>query len=177
MSVPGRRRDDAVLNRVAHLAGFGPPVQIAYSVADVDDAAALWQSRFGAGPFVLRRHIELSNVRISGAPGTFDHSSAYGQWGDIMVELVQQHTPAIGAPIGIHHCAYFVEDLDGAQRALIDAGFPELLWAQVAGSSTAFAYHDARPTLGHLIEVYVGTPRLREFYVHIRSLAVTAAAT
>jgi Glyoxalase/Bleomycin resistance protein/Dioxygenase superfamily len=171
MSISGRRRDDAVLNPISRLAGFGPPVQIAYSVVDVDEAAAMWQSRFGAGPFVIRRRIELANVRIAGSPGSFDHSSAYGQWGDVMVELVQQHTTAIGAPVGIHHCAYFVEDLDAAQSALVDAGFPELLWAQVAGSSTAFAFHDARPTLGHLIEIYVGTLRLREFYAHIRSLA------
>jgi hypothetical protein len=147
-------------------------VQIAYCVADVEEAAVMWQSQFGAGPFVIRRHIELENVRIAGAPGTFDHSSAYGQWGEIMVELVQQHTPVIGAPMGIHHCAYFVDDLETAQLTLVDAGFPELLWAQVAGSSTAFAYHDAHPTLGHLIEVYVGTPRLREFYAHIRSLSL-----
>jgi Glyoxalase/Bleomycin resistance protein/Dioxygenase superfamily len=121
---------------------------------------------------VIRRNIGLESVRIAGAPGTFDHSSAYGQWGEVMVELVQQHTAPIGAPTGIHHCAYFVDDLDVAQRSLVDAGFPELLWAQVAGSSTAFAFHDARPTLGHLIEVYVKTPRLHEFYVYIRSLSL-----
>jgi catechol 2,3-dioxygenase-like lactoylglutathione lyase family enzyme len=156
------------------LAGIGAPVQIAYCVADVDEAAARWQSRFRAGPFVVRRHIELVNVRIAGAPGTFDHSSAYGQWGDIMVELVQQHASPdgpIGSPAGIHHCAYFVDDVKEAQNALVAAGFPELLWAQVVGSTTAFAFHDARSTLGHLIEIYVGTPRLREFYAHIRSLA------
>jgi catechol 2,3-dioxygenase-like lactoylglutathione lyase family enzyme len=153
------------------LAGFGPPVQIAYSVADVDDASRLWQEQFGAGPFVIRRHIELGAVRVSGQPGSFDHSSAYGQWGDVMVELVQQHTPVLGAPQGIHHCAYFVEDMDAAQRSLIDAGFAEVLWAQVSGSTTTFAFHDATSVLGHLIEIYEGTPRLREFYAHIRSLA------
>ena len=157
---------------MSRLAGFGAPVQIAYAVDDVEAAASLWRERFGAGPFVIRSHIELDSVRIAGESTTFDHSSAYGQWGDVMVELVQQHTPSIGAARGLHHCAYFVEDVEAAQLALTEVGYPELLFANVAGSSTAFAFHDARPTLGHLIEIYEGTPRLREFYAYIRSLAL-----
>ena len=46
---------------------------------------------FGAGPFFLRRHIPLASVTYRGTPATFDHTSAYGQWGAVMVELVQDH--------------------------------------------------------------------------------------
>ena len=59
---------------------------------------------------------------IRGTPGTFDHSSAYGQWGAIMVELVEDHGdgpspvrdmfPPDGS--GLHHLAFFVDDLDAA---------------------------------------------------------------
>lgn len=156
---------------MSRLVGFGAPVQIAYAVDDVDAAALLWRERFGAGPFVIRRHIELESVRVHGQPGSFDHSSAYGQWGDVMVELVQQHTPAVGASMGLHHCAYFVDDVGTAQQSLEAAGYPEALWARVLGSPTAFAFHDARESLGHFIEIYEATPRLREFYAHIRSIA------
>ncbi len=47
--------------------------------------------QFGAGPFFVRQHIALLDVVIRGRPGTFDHSSAYGQWGHVMVELVEDH--------------------------------------------------------------------------------------
>lgn len=157
---------------MSRLVGFGPPVQIAYAVDDVEAAASLWQERFGAGPFVTRHHIELEQVQINGQPGAFDHSSAYGQWGDVMVELVQQHTPPVGSARGLHHCAYFVADVGTAQRSLEAAGYPEVLRATVLGSPTAFAFHDATATLGHLVEIYEATPRLRKFYAHIRSLAV-----
>jgi catechol 2,3-dioxygenase-like lactoylglutathione lyase family enzyme len=151
--------------------GFGPPVQIAYAVTDVEAAASVWQAKFGAGPFVFRKHIELAEIQINGQPGSFDHSSAYGQWGDVMVELVQQHSRPLGAASGIHHCAFFVDDFGAAQQALVAAGFPEVLRARVAGSSTMFAFHDATTPLGHLVEIYEGSERLREFYAYIRSLA------
>ena len=35
---------------------------------------------------------------------------------------------------------------------------------------TEFAFHDARATLGHLIEIYEPSPPLRDFYAHVRGL-------
>ena len=98
---------------------LGAPVQIAYAVRDAEAAAASWASKFRAGPFFVRRHIAVSEVRHRGAPSVFDHTSAYGQWGDVMVELVQDHTvgPSPVADVvgpggeGLHHLAYFVDDL------------------------------------------------------------------
>jgi catechol 2,3-dioxygenase-like lactoylglutathione lyase family enzyme len=144
--------------------GLEGPVQVAYSVSNVHDAAVSWTLRFGAGPFIIREHIELRIARVNGSNGVFDHSSAYGQWGDVMVELVQQHTPPLGAEVGLHHCAYFVDDLGATQRRLTEAGFPEVLYAEVSPTGTAFAFHDARTELGHLIEIYEGAPGLRSFY-------------
>jgi catechol 2,3-dioxygenase-like lactoylglutathione lyase family enzyme len=157
-------------------------VQVAYAVNDVHTAAEEWTGRFGVGPFVIREHIELESVRIEGRSGSFDHSSAYGQWGDVMLELVQQHTtqggalhggaPHVGATRGLHHMAFFVDDMAGVAANLTKAGIPELLHAQVAGSTTEFAFHDARETLGHLIEIYEPTERLRSFYEYVRSLSL-----
>ena len=158
---------------------LGPPVQIAYAVDDLDAAAAEWSARFGAGPFFVREHITVSDVRYRGAPGSFDHSSAYGQWGDVMVELVKDHTigPSPVADVvgaggsGLHHLAYFVDDLATAQSALVQLGWPEALWAQTP-SGVAFAFHDATATLGHMVELYEGTPGLRGFYAMVRGAAL-----
>ena len=97
---------------------LGPPVQIAYAVVDARAAAHEWAERFGAGPFFLAEHIPVTDVVHRGVPGEFDHTSAYGQWGEIMVELVQDHGTGPSAvrdlyapgETGLHHLAYFVDE-------------------------------------------------------------------
>ncbi len=158
---------------------LGPPVQIAYAVTDLDVAARQWTERFGAGPFFVNEHIAVVNVRYRGAAGSFDHSSAYGQWGEVMVELVKDHTvgPSPVADVvgpggtGLHHLAYFVDDLATAQSGLCRLGWPEALRAQTP-SGFAFAFHDAVGTVGHMIEIYEATPALRGFYTMVREAAV-----
>ena len=147
--------------------GLTNPVQIAYGVPDVRSAAARWV-RWGVGPFFVADHIAVDNVRVDGAPSSFDHSSAYAWWGDVMIELICQHgTPTVVAPSGVHHVAFFVDDLTATQDELVATGHPEVLYAQTPGGQ-AFAMHDARPTLGHLIEIYEPTPRLTGFYDMVR---------
>jgi Glyoxalase/Bleomycin resistance protein/Dioxygenase superfamily len=154
-------------------------VQIAYAVPDVDVAARHWAGAHGAGPFFLNRHIAVSEVRYRGAPGSFDHSSAYGQWGAVMVELVQDHTvgPSPVADVvgvggsGLHHVAFFVDSLPSASAALTAQDWPEALFAMTSGGQ-AFMFHDATATLGHMVEIYEGTPRLRGFYSMVAEAAV-----
>ena len=108
----------------------------------------------------------------------FDHTSAYGQWGDVMVELVQDHTagPSPVADVvgpageGLHHLAYFVHDLPAASASLQEAGWPEALFARTS-SGQAFAFHDATATLGHMIEIYEPTPGLIGFYAMVKNAA------
>ncbi len=152
---------------------LGAPVQIAYGVDDVRGAAARWVAR-GVGPFFVSDHIAVRNVRVGGAASTFDHSSAYGQWGSVMVELICQHNHDDGSaepfvvPHGIHHVAHIVDDFAAAQRELIAAGRPEALYAETV-TGMPFAMHDARLELGHHIEIYEGTDRLRGFYDMVRT--------
>jgi hypothetical protein len=147
----------------------GGPVQVAYGVTDVRTAALRWSAR-GAGPFFVREHIAVDDVAVEGRPGVFDHSSAYGQWGTIMVELVAVHEPMTLACIGLHHMAFFVASHDQAAAELAGAGLPEALRAR-AGASR-FSFHDARPELGHLIEIYEATGTLRRFYAMVAEAAL-----
>ena len=157
---------------------LGSPVQIAYAVRDVDTAAASWAATRGAGPFFVRRHIQVHDVRYRGLPSSFDHTSAYGQWGALMVELVQDHTPGpspvadvVGAGgVGLHHVAFFVEDLGAASEALVEMGWPEALYARTA-SGQAFVFHDSVAELGHMIEIYEGSEGLRTFYARVAAAA------
>lgn len=152
---------------------LGPPVQLAYAVAEVRAAAAWWERHLGAGPFVISEHIALASARIHGVDGPgsgFDHSSAYGQWGEVMVELVAEHTAPLGADVGLHHVAYFAASIDETAAELTALGFPEIMRAATA-TGAEFAFHDARAQLGHLIEIYEPSERLLGFYAHVRSLA------
>ncbi len=169
----------AVMGNSAALGlGLGPPVQIAYAVPDVFAAARHWAAAFGAGPFLVRSHIPVAEVMYRGAPGVFDHSSAYGQWGSIMVELVQDHGSEPSAvremysadESGLHHLAFFVDDLDAATAGLAAAGMP-LAMSATSGGGVRFHFIDAVATHGHMLELYEPTERLHRFYADVAAAA------
>ena len=154
------------MTRLRSLAGG--PVQLAYCVADVRAAAVDWVGR-GAGPFVVRDHIPLDDTWVADGSGLFDHSSAYGQWGDVMVELVAVHSPLGLRTVGLHHMAFFVPSFGDALEELTAAGYPCVMRARAGG--TDFAFHDARDALGHYIEIYEGSDGLRAFYAAVATAA------
>jgi hypothetical protein len=155
------------------MSSLGRPVQLAYAVDDVWAGAARWAAVSGAGPFFVAAHIDVPTAIVRGEPGAFDHSSAYGQWGDVMVELVHEHTPALGpAAPAPHHVAFMVESLADAIVECTDVGWPVLLHA-TTGSGQQFAFCDARADLGHLVELYEPSDRLRGFYAFVAAAATS----
>jgi catechol 2,3-dioxygenase-like lactoylglutathione lyase family enzyme len=156
------------------VAGLGRPVQIAYAVPDAVEAAHRWAADFGAGPFFVRRHIPIASVTYRGEQSAFDHTSAYGQWGDVMVELVEDHTkgpsvvhdlfPAGGS--GLHHLAFFVPDVTAATALLNERGWPTAMEA-VTASGVRFHFVDSSATLGHMIELYERSDALATFYERV----------
>ena len=156
---------------------LGSVVQIAYMVDDVAAAAEEFSFRTGAGPFFVRRN-RVTNARGPGdTVGGFDHSSAYGQWGRVQVELVQTHTaePAEFAETTlarnrIHHVAIMVSSFDDQQRRYAEMGWPALLTATTRNGNN-FAFHDARPQLGHLVEIYEPRPTILALYCKVADAA------
>ena len=147
------------------------PVQVAYAVTDVAAAAARFAASTRAGPFFVIEHVALSEARVNGRPGTFDHSSAYGQWGEVMVELVEEHSdPRLVTPPSIHHLAYMVSDLRAAVAWCVGNGWAEALFARTIGGQE-FAFCDARAELGHLVEMYEPSERLLGFYAMVAAAA------
>jgi len=144
----------------------GGPVQVAYGIdpgAGIESAARWWVEHQGAGPFFVRHHIPVTEVALAGGrPGTFDHSSAYGQWGGLMVELVAIHDPPELRSVGLHHVAHVVDSYAHASSELTARGWPPVL--QATAGTTRFAFHDARADLGHLIEIYPASDALLGFY-------------
>lgn len=156
-----------------------PAVQIAYFVSDIRSAAERMHRSFGAGPFYVIENIRLARAEHRGESCLFVHSSAYGQWGSVMLELVQQDVEGPspfrdlfppGAE-GLHHVATFVDDVEAAIDAYAKAGLPLATRAWTT-SGTQFAFVDARATLGHMIELYVPDAGLQGFYDFIRDASI-----
>lgn len=150
-----------------------PVRQLAYKVNNLEAAIKVHHRQFGSGPFFVARHIALETSQYRGSEMPFDHSSAYGQWGSVMIELVVQHNPDASVlhdmfPFGsgkegLHHAALFVDDLE-ADIARFSADGAPLAQLSVTASGTAFAFIDAREDLGHMLELYEPTPLLTGFY-------------
>ena len=150
---------------------LGPIVQVAYAVENLQEATTSWMELFEVGPFFIKENIPLKNVRVNSKPSTFDHSSAYAQWGSVMIELICEHNEKLVddsikkkkiLPY-IHHCAVFVDDFAKASASLKDSDFKEILYAETA-SGFPFAMHDARKVFGHLLEIYEPNEELTNFY-------------
>lgn len=156
---------------------LGVPVQIAYAVDDVERAAVSFAEQFGAGPFFVRHHPPFATTH-HGGPATFNHSSAYGQWGEMQVELVQfgECSPVSLARVvvttsGLHHMAMFVESLPAEQARLEALGMPCVMLSTTPGG-LQFAFHDAREELGYFVEVYEPAESVQRLYRKVRDAAV-----
>lgn len=154
--------------------GFGRVEQIAFHAPEISLAASRWAPA-GAGPFYLLEHIALAQCLYRGAPAHFDHSSAYGQYRDVMVELIHQHddqpSPVrdmFGATAeGVHHAAVFAADLDAAARVCAGKGF-EIALDATTTTGVRFLMADARAECGVMLELYEPTEAMTKFYAFIR---------
>lgn len=152
--------------------------QIAYHVADPAQAAVECARRFGWGPFYFLEHISLASCSYRGLPSQFDHSSAYGQAGDLMVELITQHDDAPSVireayarhETGIHHVAHFVPDLPNAIQHFSTQGGSIVMDATTV-EGVRFVMMDV-PLLGHYLELYEPTPALTRFYGYIKKKSI-----
>lgn len=157
-----------------------PVRQIAWFVPDIEAAARAHSAAFGSGPYFVFEHVPLAWSEHHGQRVTHDHSSAYGQWGDVMVEFVMQHGddpsafhdmfPAGSGAKGLHHMALWVDELD---QAIADFAAQTMPLAQLSETTTGtrYAFVDATETLGHMLELYEPTEQLTGFYAIVREAA------
>jgi hypothetical protein len=157
----------------------GRLVQIAYRVNDLEAACHEWAAKVGAGPFLVRRHLPVTAVH-NDEPAIYDHSAAFGQWGPVMLELIELHEcePASMREVLEHdrggqpnHFACFVDDLEAASASLEAQGMP-LTMALTSSSGMNVRFHDARHVVGGVLELYVGSEHLRGFYDTVAANAV-----
>lgn len=154
-------------------------IQNAYYVSDLDSAIDRWHRLLGIGPFFVRRHIVLPEVRYRGQAAQLDISAAYVQAGTIQLELVTQHNDAPSAfrdlygpgESGFHHVAVLPDDYDAWIARYVALGYP-VATELVTASGRGAAYMDTRALLGHMVEVYRPSDGLQALY---RDVAAAAA--
>ncbi len=141
-------------------------IQVCFAVSSIEQSAAAWASGAGAGPFfrVGDGSMELTAVRHRGAAAGWSHSTCLGQYGRVMIELIEQYSAwpdslaeqmGVGT-YGLHHLAWLVDDLDAETARLEGMGMRQIMSA-TAGPQE-FRFHDAGDVLGSRIEVYLGEP-------------------
>jgi catechol 2,3-dioxygenase-like lactoylglutathione lyase family enzyme len=142
------------------------PHHVGYVVADIPRAVEWAVAALGAGPFFLVEHLVFDAVTYRGEPAAYDHSSAFGQWGDLKLELTQVHSAqpaglaaALGRP-GPGHVAWLADDLEAETARLTAAGL-ELFHTGRSGPVRA---HWFQTPLGQHVEVLQRAPELLGFY-------------
>jgi hypothetical protein len=154
------------------------PVQIAYHVPDPEAAARRHAAEHGWGPFFLLEHIPLERALYRDRPAKFDHTSAYGQAGDLMVEFIMQHDDEPSAvrdlyardQTGVHHLACFVPNLAATLADLRSRGVAIALDARTR-SGVDFVMADTSAFFGHMLELYEPVEGLTRFYSYVRRAA------
>lgn len=152
-------------------------IQMAWVVADLDEAMLRWFRVNGTGPFLVNRHIKVGESCYRGRAQAVDFSVAMAQAGGVQVELIQQHDASPShyrdtVPPGaeaFHHVAILPDDYDAAVHSYVDQGFA------IAGSGifgdVRFSYVDTTKATGHMVEIVEDLPSIRRFFGAVRKAA------
>jgi catechol 2,3-dioxygenase-like lactoylglutathione lyase family enzyme len=155
-----------------------PLHHVGYVVDDLEASAQRMSAATGAGPFLMLEHVPLADATYRGGPARYDHSTAFAQWGPVIVEISQIHAaePAelqefftTRRPPAIGHVAWLVDDLEAESARLERAGLP-LVHSGSSGSVRA-NWHDGGDLFGHPIEVHRRGVELLGFYETIAAAA------
>ena len=147
---------------------------IGYVVDDLSAAAKRFARQCGAGPFYALEHIVFDEVTYRGEPAVYDHSSAFGWWGPMMVELTQVHDARPAGLVealvkpgnGIGHVGWLADSLEDEIARLEAAGLVPFHTGRIGPVSAV--WFDGGPLLGHPIEVLQRRDELLGFYTMVR---------
>jgi hypothetical protein len=155
--------------------------QMAYVVADIQEAARKHSELFGSGPFFVAKKIPFRSSIYRGKSMPFVHSAAFGQWGDMQVEFMQREDdqPSVltevleitGGRPSTHHKAIIIPDPGKAAHAFETAGYP-IAWEGVMEVGIEVYMVDTRALYGHMIELYEPSAMVDSFYAMVKSAAV-----
>ena len=160
------------------IASLGPIMQLAFVPDDIDAALAHWTKTMGAGPFYRLSHIAADRVLYRGEPTEIDFSVLIGYWGDIQIELIEQHddAPSIYTAWrtqrreGLHHVCLAVDDIAHARAVCTAAGARFEQEVFLPGGVEAF-YVDTGGGPGTMVEVIAPSADMKGLFAMMRDAA------
>jgi methylmalonyl-CoA/ethylmalonyl-CoA epimerase len=158
----------------------GPIHHLAYVVEDLETTVERLVASLGAGPFFVIRDVAFERLTSRGEPATFAHDSAFGQCGNLPIEVMQikrleperVREGFAQPPPQLHHTAYVVapERLAEAREDLERRGLPAFLHATTGDIDSTL--HDAAHTIGHHVELHADSQGLRDIFTMVRETSV-----
>jgi len=159
------------------ITGLGEIMQMAFVPRDFDAALRFWTETMGVGPFFLSEHVRLQDVRYRGRPTDVDFGIAIAYWGDIQIELVQQHNeaPSIykewldAGREGLHHVCLVVDSLEHARSVCAAAGARVIQEGKLSGGEVIYV----EPAEGHgpIVEIIQLPAAAQQAFAAMRAAA------
>jgi hypothetical protein len=157
---------------------WGPIMQIAYVVDDLDAAIDHWTGVMGVGPFYLIERPVLENAYYENEPLTVNMTAALASSNGLQIELILQHDDAPSIYTrrrpegdGVHHMAALTENLQAAIAYVESRGGRRLQGADIPGGG-GLCYVDTGTPAGILELLELRAPIL-ELYESIRVAGAT----
>jgi len=162
---------------VRHIAALGKVMQLAYVPSDFDAALRYWTETIGAGPFYRFDHVAVEGVKVRGVETQVDFSMALGYWGDLQIELIQQHcdTPSVYNSVagagqdGLHHVCILVDSLDEARSVCEAVGAEIVQETRVPGGCAIYVDSGGGP--GTIVEIAEFPQALHDMFAFLREQA------
>lgn len=161
---------------------FGQVVHVAYLVDDIDAAMRQWVEQLGIGPWTCIRNIDLDAVNC-GTPMRLRIHEALAYAGTLQIQLVQSlNDPAEPTPYqsrvvakqwGLHHVAYFSDDIDRDIATAMTQGFERSCEMRSADGHRYIYMRSLRPGPELWIEFLEVFPLITDLYQ--QGIAETAA--
>lgn len=158
---------------------FGPVMQNAYVVPDLEGALDHWTRTMGVGPFFLFEHVEFAQASYRGRDATdIDLTVAIGYWADLQIELIRQNNdvPSIYTEFaardfgGLQHMGVVTESVERDLARVKPLGIEPVLHGTTrAGMRFAYVSTDRHP--GAMIELIESNPQMLRFFEKMRLAA------
>ncbi len=156
---------------------LGTVRQIAYVVADMQQALKYWLDVMQAGPFYLFEHANMDNQIYRGGESNADVSLAVGNSGDVQIELIycENDAPSVYREFldakrsGVHHVGLMPENYAQTYARYVELGFEPAFECNIGG--TDLVYFDTVQKLGHFTELWDNSEAFKNFLAMVKDAA------
>jgi methylmalonyl-CoA/ethylmalonyl-CoA epimerase len=161
------------------LNNFGPVMQNAFVVDDLDATLDHWVNKMGVGPFYLFEHVQFQEIYFRSESGrNIDMTAAIGYWGGVQIEFIKQHNeaPSIYQEFkskglrGMQHMGVITQNLDEQLAQLKPHGIVPVQWGTMpTGMRFAYVSSDFHP--GAMIEIIEPGPVVEGYFKLMKDAA------